>query len=45
MGEDDLVNLLNIATDEIMTSGEFDEIMSKYVSEPGILLMEERKYL
>ncbi len=45
MGEDDLVNLLNIATEEIITSGEFDEILHKYASIPGVLLMEERDYI
>lgn len=43
-GEYSLLNLLNTATEEIMTSGEFDQIMKKYSTIPGVLLMQERTY-
>jgi ABC-type amino acid transport substrate-binding protein len=43
-GETSLIALLNAATEEIMTSGEFDKIMAKYSFIPGVLLMQDREY-
>lgn len=43
-GEYSLLNLLNTATEEILTSGEFDQIMKKYSTLPGVLVMQERSY-
>ena len=43
-GEHSLVSLLNIATEEIINSGEFDQIMQKYSTMPGVLLMQKREY-
>ena len=43
-GETSLVSLLNAATDEIMSSGEFDSIVAKYEKIPGVLLMQKRDY-
>jgi ABC-type amino acid transport substrate-binding protein len=43
-GETSLIALLNAATEEIMTSGEFDKIMKKYSAIPGVLLMQDREY-
>ena len=39
-----LVSLLNTATEEIMTSGEFETIMLKYAKIAGVLLMQRPQY-
>ncbi len=43
-GEHSLVSLLNTATEEIMTSGEFETIMLKYAKIAGVLLMQRPQY-
>ena len=43
-GEFGLVSMLNVASDEIVNSGEFAEIVKKYVSKPGILLLPKPIY-
>jgi ABC-type amino acid transport substrate-binding protein len=43
-GEHSLVSLLNTATDEIMSSGEFEAIVQKYEKIPGVLLMQKPEY-
>ena len=43
-GEHSLVSLLNTATDEIMSSGEFETIVKKYETIPGVLLMQRPEY-
>lgn len=43
-GEYALVSMLNTATEELMTSGEFDSIVKKYASIPGVLLMARPDY-
>lgn len=43
-GEHSLVSLLNVATEEIMSSGEFDAILQKYQQAPGVLLLQKREY-
>lgn len=43
-GEHSLISLLNTATEEIITSGEFDQIMQKHTKMPGVLLMQKRDY-
>lgn len=43
-GEYSLLHLLNTATEEIITSGEFDQIVKRYSTIPGVLLMQERAY-
>jgi ABC-type amino acid transport substrate-binding protein len=43
-GEYSLVSLLNAATNEMMTSGEFETIVKKYEKIPGVLLMQETEY-
>lgn len=43
-GEHSLVSLLNTATDEVMSSGEFEEIVRRYETMPGVLLMQKEDY-
>lgn len=43
-GEHSLVALLNAATDEIMSSGEFEAIVRRYETMPGVLLLERENY-
>ena len=43
-GEHSLISLLNTATEEIMTSGEFEAIVQKYEKIPGVLLMQRPQY-
>jgi len=42
--EHSLVSLLNTATDEIVSSGEFESIVLKYEKIPGVLLMQKPQY-
>lgn len=43
-GEYSLLSLLNAATEEIKTSGEFETIMQKYEKIPGVLLLQKEDY-
>ncbi|MDD3181877.1 MAG: transporter substrate-binding domain-containing protein [Alphaproteobacteria bacterium] len=43
-GEHSLVSLLNTATDEIMSSGEFEKIVHRYETMPGVLMMQKENY-
>ena len=43
-GEQMLVSLLNTATDEIMSTGEFEAIVRRYETIPGILMMQKSEY-
>jgi ABC-type amino acid transport substrate-binding protein len=43
-GEFSLRSLLNTATDEIISSGEFNAIMKRYEKIPGTLLMQKPEY-
>jgi ABC-type amino acid transport substrate-binding protein len=43
-GEHSLLKLLNTATDELMTSGEFEIIVKKYATIPGVLLLQKNQY-
>jgi len=43
-GEHSLVSLLNAATDEIMSSGAFEEIVHRYETMPGVLMMQKEEY-
>ncbi len=40
-GEDLLANMLDVATDEIMSTGEFESIVANYATVPGVLLMKQ----
>ena len=42
--EHSLVSLINTATDEIVSSGEFEEILHKYETIPGVLLTQKIEY-
>lgn len=43
-GEHSLVSLLNTATDEIMSTGEFEAIVRRYETMPGVLMMQQEDY-
>lgn len=43
-GEVSLLSLLNTATDQIISSGEFDIILQKNSQVPGVLMMEKTQY-
>jgi len=44
MGEQNLLAMLNTATDEIVGTGEMDAIIQKYASIPGVLLVDKHEY-
>ena len=43
-GEHSLLRLLNTATDEIMNCGAFEEIVHRYETMPGVLMMHKDDY-
>lgn len=43
-GECMLADMLNVATDEIVGSGEFEAIVARYATVPGVLLMKQETY-